>query len=1029
MGHLVEKYTNDYFLGGIDQISGQEYGVLGHKEFKDNRVHEHHAREFEFTRAFTGKMQGKDILEIGFGRGDHIPFFLGEEINSYYGIDFSINSVHIAEEKYKDPKIRIELAEAANLDESRLCDIIVMYDLIEHVPVYEMEIVWRKIMKMLCVGGFVVISTPIFTNPNIADHSDKIYSVMGMHCHKQTLGTIIRTCLKHGFIIAKNDERYLGLVRCNDLLSFSECEKGKYVSNYNKLLSEFGLKGSEYILTEEKSKLLVEGPGRILIGCVAENNPKYLEQALRLVKSIRWFGGKIAGSNVMVCIVDEADPEYVKEFNKWGAFVRIVPRFTFFHRHSNKLRLFDLPEIPFYDTVIMLDCDTIIVQDPWNFLDGSNMQAKMADAATVLHNVFSDLFSHYGLALPAQVYKCTFSSQRTIWYCNTGVLVFPQSVIKKIVPVWRKYTEDLAANINLLKECSNFCEQASLSLAFYDCQVSFKELPVSMNFPVHLTEPPSNDMIRCDPVILHYHSLVDESGFLKGSPYPNAQKRIAEFNAKLSESRQYDFNNKLFWNLRYSEYPELGSGLGSRSLSLIYKKQIVKQIYNKTKPDSILDVGCGDQYVTEELPDDGYLGVDISDIIIERNKNKYPNRKYVKCNFLENNFKKRDLVICLDVLIHMGEKSVYKEFIRHIVSCTGKFAIVSGYEKAPSIISDITFYYEPLSKTLKDLGIVNIKEIGKYRDTSIILFSIDIMDELDNHQNSMVEPNFIVGCMRSGTTILAEILGRHNNIVHCPFELKYIWSNVGGVPMASPRTGDNLCPYLGAEDVKSGQAEGILQAFYQEWEKNRNDKSADSRFLSKNPHLCNKLFFVDKLFPKAKYIWIYRDMIQVVASLKKLFHYGYNKYNIWHYWPIKNDKELYRCWNCYWGVEMPEDVIPARCFPGGDVYYLAEYWLENNMAVKKFFATKNHVNAIDIQEEDLINNMGKVTAECFAFMEVPLEEYKEEDFNLDLKRNDLWKSILDKEEIQSLGKFIEKYEIEINSILPHKAKLYKEILY
>ena len=56
------------------------------------------------------------------------------------------------------------------------------------------------------------------------------------------------------------------------------------------------------------------GPGRVAIGCVAENNPEFLSRALNLLRSVRWFGGAMAGVDFFVCIADGVDSNYVREF-------------------------------------------------------------------------------------------------------------------------------------------------------------------------------------------------------------------------------------------------------------------------------------------------------------------------------------------------------------------------------------------------------------------------------------------------------------------------------------------------------------------------------------------------------------------------------------------------------------------------------------------------------------------------------------------------------------------------------------------
>src|ERR1700682_1384132 len=68
-----------------------------------------------------------------------------------------------------------------------------------------------------------------------------------------------------------------------------------------------------------------EDAGRWLIGCVADNNWRFLDQSLALVRSLRWFGGAAANSDFRVCVVDSAKPAYLREMSRYGAEVRIVP--------------------------------------------------------------------------------------------------------------------------------------------------------------------------------------------------------------------------------------------------------------------------------------------------------------------------------------------------------------------------------------------------------------------------------------------------------------------------------------------------------------------------------------------------------------------------------------------------------------------------------------------------------------------------------------------------------------------------------
>jgi len=127
---------------------------------------------------------------------------------------------------------------------------------------------------------------------------------------------------------------------------------------------------------------------RLAIGCVAENTPKYLEQALRLVQSVRWFGGALNEAQFYVCVVDDVSLHYRMELERYGVTICVVSRFSTKHPQSNKLRFLELPDIVHYDHVLLLDCDTIVVRDPSSYLFHPGLAAKIADVPTVAMDTF-----------------------------------------------------------------------------------------------------------------------------------------------------------------------------------------------------------------------------------------------------------------------------------------------------------------------------------------------------------------------------------------------------------------------------------------------------------------------------------------------------------------------------------------------------------------------------------------------------------------------------------------------------------------
>jgi len=275
----------------------------------------------------------------------------------------------------------------------------------------------------------------------------------------------------------------------------------------------------------------------LLIGCVAENTPKYLAQALRLVQSVRWFGGSIADADVLVCVVGTLDSATIERFSHYGATLRTVERFDARCPVTNKLRFVEQPEARGYSGVLMLDCDTIVVQDFSPLLTGSLFSAKIADGPTMPLDVLAHVFRQFDIPCPEPHYRCTIRGTLTIPYFNTGVLYFPVGVFDILPPIWIRHTRELLSRFDLVRGREHFVEQTSMSMALASSALSFTPLGNEMNCPVH-----HEDYIPCldgvDPYIIHYHSRVDGDGYLLPSKYGSINRRIRQFNERLASERQ-----------------------------------------------------------------------------------------------------------------------------------------------------------------------------------------------------------------------------------------------------------------------------------------------------------------------------------------------------------------------------------------------------------------------------------------------------------------------------------------------------------
>jgi hypothetical protein len=277
----------------------------------------------------------------------------------------------------------------------------------------------------------------------------------------------------------------------------------------------------------------------LLVGCVAGNDPRSLGQALRLVQSIRWFGGGLAIARVMVCVVGEPEQSFRQAFESYGAEVRIVSPFHRRNPAADKLQFFPEAWEAGCEMLLLLDCDTVVVQDPLPWMRRGSFQAKIAPLPTVTPEVFERVFRHYGLPLPPREHVNSFTGTATIRYCNSGAILVPSDLARQIIPVWRDYNARLADELEILHPCERQCNQASLSLALAACPIPFEEAPVELNFQLNLSHlPPPRGYFAVDPAILHYHDRVDSEGYLLHTPYPFVQARAEAFNRRLRRERE-----------------------------------------------------------------------------------------------------------------------------------------------------------------------------------------------------------------------------------------------------------------------------------------------------------------------------------------------------------------------------------------------------------------------------------------------------------------------------------------------------------
>lgn len=274
----------------------------------------------------------------------------------------------------------------------------------------------------------------------------------------------------------------------------------------------------------------------VVVAFVAENTPKFLGQALRLVQSIRWFGGELAGSHVIAGIVDDVDPRARRALERYDADVRVIPRFHRANPTANRLQLFAELRKSSEPHYLLLDSDTLVVHDPLPFLRRDVFRAKIAPFPTVTHEVFERLFADFGILLPARTFTTGYTGTPTIPYFNAGVISIPRTLAEPFEREWRRINTRLADEPHLAAPCEKHMHQAALAMALASVKIPAEAFGAEMNYQVNATEYPTpRGYAEIDPVVIHYHDRVDRDGKLVRVPFPKAQERIDRFHERLAE--------------------------------------------------------------------------------------------------------------------------------------------------------------------------------------------------------------------------------------------------------------------------------------------------------------------------------------------------------------------------------------------------------------------------------------------------------------------------------------------------------------
>jgi len=274
---------------------------------------------------------------------------------------------------------------------------------------------------------------------------------------------------------------------------------------------------------------------------------------------------------------------------------------------------------------------------------------------------------------------------------------------------------------------------------------------------------------------------------------------------------------------------------------------------------------------------------------------------------------------------------------------------------------------------------------------------------LHNPFNKIKQPIFIVGCGRSGTTMLFDLLSQHPNLIRTTGypdgEDHEGWIKHGQCVMAgignvshdkygSGINGEQYCLHM-TEEHATDEVKNAMHGYY------RRDvlgMSIGKRVINKQPHLSNKLRYLLGIFPDAKIIHIVRDCQPMVASWLAMMdsHPG-----LTIYWP-KDEP-----YPCFWLLPKPSSPLAERViaqhpcfFPGGGAALFADYWLKVNQGIPDQMLGREQ-QLITIKYEDLVADPRAVLSKLVQYSE--LEEHSFEVSHIETRTHTRYEHLIDEE--------------------------------
>jgi hypothetical protein len=131
--------------------------------------------------------------------------------------------------------------------------------------------------------------------------------------------------------------------------------------------------------------------------------------------------------------------------------------------------------------------------------------------------------------------------------------------------------------------------------------------------------------------------------------------------------------------------------------------------------------------------------------------------------------------------------------------------------------------------------------------------------------NTGLPAAFVIGCGRSGTTILGEVLDQHPAVYYF-FEPYHLWATIDPISDVTNLYGVGACKFIMDQDDCTAESRRRFSLLFQE----PGMRAGAELVVEKTPFNACRIGYLESIKPQSRFIHIVRDGIDVARSISRL---------------------------------------------------------------------------------------------------------------------------------------------------------------